>query len=84
MELKAGLNSGSVRAAEKQDGSWIVHAWVKRGILLGFKIGALTEILAASGFPFFDKDTMPLKALAVSSGVLPTGRRDSSTAIATV
>lgn len=68
-ELKAGLNSGSVRAAEKQDGRWVVYPWVKRGILLGFKIGALTETLAASGFPFFDKDTMPLKTFAVSSGV---------------
>jgi 2,3,4,5-tetrahydropyridine-2-carboxylate N-succinyltransferase len=68
-ELKAGLNEGSIRAAEREGGRWVVRAWVKRGILLGFKIGALAETLAASSFPFFDKDTMPLKALTVASGV---------------
>jgi 2,3,4,5-tetrahydropyridine-2-carboxylate N-succinyltransferase len=68
-ELKAGLNDGSIRAAEKENGRWVVRPWVKRGILLGFRIGALTETLAASGFPFFDKDTMPLKSLTVASGV---------------
>jgi 2,3,4,5-tetrahydropyridine-2-carboxylate N-succinyltransferase len=68
-ELKAGLNEGSIRAAEREGGRWVVRTWVKRGILLGFRIGALAETLAASGFPFFDKDTMPLKALTVASGV---------------
>jgi 2,3,4,5-tetrahydropyridine-2-carboxylate N-succinyltransferase len=68
-ELKRGLNDGSIRAAEKEGGRWVARPWVKRGILLGFKIGALSEALAASGFPFFDKDTMPLKALTVASGV---------------
>jgi 2,3,4,5-tetrahydropyridine-2-carboxylate N-succinyltransferase len=68
-ELKAGLNSGQIRAAEKQDGQWLVRPWVKRGILLGFRIGALEQVLAASGFPFFDKNTMPLKSLSAGSGV---------------
>ena len=68
-ELIAGLNDGSIRAAEKENGRWVARPWVKRGILLGFRIGALTETLAASGFRFFDKDTMPLKALTVASGV---------------
>ncbi len=68
-DLKRGLNDGSIRAAEKEGGRWIARPWVKRGILLGFRIGALSETLAGSGFPFFDKDTMPLKALTVGSGV---------------
>lgn len=68
-ELKSGLNAGTIRAAEKRGGCWVVHAWVKRGILLGFKIGALEQTLAASGFPFFDKNTMALKALSTGSGV---------------
>jgi len=68
-ELKAGLNAGTIRAAEREEDLWVVRPWVKRGILLGFKIGALEQTLAASGFPFFDKNTMPLKALSAGSGV---------------
>ena len=68
-ELKAGLNAGTIRAAEREDGRWVVRPWVKRGILLGFRIGALEQTLAVSGFPFFDKNTMPLKALSTGSGV---------------
>jgi len=68
-ELKAGLNDGTVRAAEREGGRWVVRPWVKRGILLGFRIGALEQTLSASGFPFFDKNTMPLKSLSAGSGV---------------
>jgi 2,3,4,5-tetrahydropyridine-2-carboxylate N-succinyltransferase len=68
-ELKRGLNAGTIRAAEKDAGHWIARPWVKKGILLGFRAGALTRTLAASGFPFFDKDTMALKNLEVSAGV---------------
>jgi 2,3,4,5-tetrahydropyridine-2-carboxylate N-succinyltransferase len=68
-ELKAGLNDGSIRAAEKEGDRWTVRPWVKQGILLGFKIGALSKVLAESGFPFFDKDTFPLKDLRLDSKV---------------
>jgi 2,3,4,5-tetrahydropyridine-2-carboxylate N-succinyltransferase len=68
-ELKAGLNDGSIRAAEKEGDRWTVRPWVKKGILLGFKIGALTEVLAETGFRFFDKDTFPLKDLRLESKV---------------
>jgi len=68
-ELKAGLNDGSIRAATREGDRWVVHRWVKQGILLGFRIGALTRTLSASGFLFFDKDTLPLKDVAASSGV---------------
>ena len=68
-ELKAGLNDGSIRAAEKESGGWVVRPWVKKGILLGFRIGSLVPALSGSGFPFFDKDTFPLKALTPESGV---------------
>ena len=60
-ELKAGLNDGSIRAATVENGQWTVHPWVKEGILLGFRAGGVVRALAASDFPFFDKDTMPLK-----------------------
>lgn len=67
-ELKAGLNNGSVRAAVPDAGSpqgWKVNAWVKKGILLGFRIGKL-EDASTGGFPFFDKNTFPLKKLSAS------------------
>jgi len=67
--LKAGLNDGSIRAAERVDGRWIVSTWVKKGILLGFRVGALERSLAAGPFPFFDKDTMGVKALSLESAV---------------
>jgi 2,3,4,5-tetrahydropyridine-2-carboxylate N-succinyltransferase len=68
-ELKAGLNDGSIRAAEKEGERWVVRPWVKKGILLGFRIGALKRVVAESGFPFFDKDTFPLKDLRLESRV---------------
>lgn len=68
-ELKAGLNAGTIRAAEREGGRWVTRPWVKRGILLGFRLGTLSEAAAASGFPFFDKDTFPVKALTLSAGV---------------
>ena len=68
-ELKAGLNDGSIRAAEKEGDRWVARPWVKRGILLGFRIGALTRVLAETGFRFFDKDTFPVKDLDLESRV---------------
>jgi 2,3,4,5-tetrahydropyridine-2-carboxylate N-succinyltransferase len=69
-ELLAELNAGRVRAAEPDPASptgWRVNAWVKQGILLGFKLGKLEDMSA--GLPFFDKHTYPLKALTPDDGV---------------
>lgn len=70
-ELKSGLNDGGIRAAQPDAGApsgWRVNSWVKKGILLGFRIGRLVD--ASSGaFPFFDKDSYPLKHFAASAGV---------------
>jgi len=61
-ELKHALNRGEVRAAEKSsDGQWSVNSWVKQGILLGFRMGKLTEMSGGSVLKFFDKDTYPLR-----------------------
>lgn len=68
--LKAALNAGSVRAAEREpDGSWRVNAWVKTGILLGFRLGRIMPAAIGGPFPFYDKDTYPLRALDPSNGV---------------
>ena len=72
--LRAALSTGEVRAAEPDPSSpigWRVNAWVKQGILLGFRFGDHADVSMDHGrWPFFDKDTLPLKkALRVSDGV---------------
>ncbi len=68
-EVLAGLNSGAIRSASKQaDGNWAAHAWVKQGILLGFKLGNLVKASDA-GLPFFDKHTYPVKPLTLEDKV---------------
>ena len=52
-ELKAALNEGRVRAAEPDSASatgWKVNTWVKKGILLGFRIGRIVEMTVALPF----------------------------------
>jgi 2,3,4,5-tetrahydropyridine-2-carboxylate N-succinyltransferase len=69
-ELKAALNSGAVRAAERrEDGRWQVNVWVKSGILLGFRLGQTGPAAAGGPFPFYDKDTFPLRPLGPEDGV---------------
>ncbi|MGH9468305.1 MAG: 2,3,4,5-tetrahydropyridine-2,6-dicarboxylate N-succinyltransferase [Terriglobales bacterium] len=68
-ELKRELNAGRVRAAEPGPGGWRVNAWVKQGILLGFRLGRLEAHPAAAPFSFFDKDTLPLRAFALADQV---------------
>jgi 2,3,4,5-tetrahydropyridine-2-carboxylate N-succinyltransferase len=68
--LKAALNRGEVRAAEREaDGRWRANAWVKAGILLGFRLGRVTPAAEGGPFPFFDKDTYPLRAMSAAAGV---------------
>jgi 2,3,4,5-tetrahydropyridine-2-carboxylate N-succinyltransferase len=70
MELKAALNTGSVRAAERgPDGEWRPNAWVKAGILLGFRLGRLQPAASGTPFPFYDKDTFPLRPMSLDDGV---------------
>jgi len=68
-ELKDLLNTGEIRAAEFKGGSWIVNAWVKKGILIAFRIGTFDAATAAEPFQFFDKDTMGVKKLTVAENV---------------
>jgi 2,3,4,5-tetrahydropyridine-2,6-dicarboxylate N-succinyltransferase len=68
--LKAGLNAGVIRAAQRgADGRWVVHGWVKAGILLGFRIGTVVPLARGGPFPFFDKDSWPLKQMSLADGV---------------
>jgi 2,3,4,5-tetrahydropyridine-2-carboxylate N-succinyltransferase len=63
--FKAALRNGEIRAAEKdENGNWQTNAWVKRGILLGFKMGKMvTMSFSGETFQFFDKETFPLRPM---------------------
>ncbi len=74
--LLDALETGSVRAAEKDPatGHWGAVPWVKRGILLGFRAGAIVDMSVATeagdvAFAFFDKDTYPPRRLSLSDGI---------------
>ena len=71
--LRTALSAGVVRAAEPHAASpsgWKANTWVKRGILLGFRFGETIDMSTNHGrWPFFDKDTLPLKAIGPADGV---------------
>ena len=71
--LRQALSTGHVRAAEPDPSSpsgWRVNAWVKQGILLGFKFGDLVDVSMDHGkLPFYDKDTLPLRKPGLDAGV---------------
>jgi 2,3,4,5-tetrahydropyridine-2-carboxylate N-succinyltransferase len=72
-EFKAALNNASIRAAEPDSttpSGWRVNSWVKKGILLGFRMGAVVDMsVDAARQPFFDKSTYKVKRFTAQSGV---------------
>jgi 2,3,4,5-tetrahydropyridine-2-carboxylate N-succinyltransferase len=72
-ELQSALGRGEIRAAEPDPAApsgWRVNAWVKQGILLGFRFGDTVDMSADHGkWPFYDKDTMALKKPGLAAGV---------------
>src|SRR5262245_11042321 len=86
--LRAALSAGEVRSAEPDaasPGGWRVNAWVKEGILLGFRFGDVVDMsiptqlrhwpYGHTSWPFFDKDTLPLKPFERNAGprIVPGG-----------
>jgi 2,3,4,5-tetrahydropyridine-2-carboxylate N-succinyltransferase len=71
--LREALSAGRVRAAEPDTSArcgWRVNAWVKQGILLGFRFGDIVDASMDHGrVPFYDKDTLPLKKPGLAAGV---------------
>ena len=73
--LLGALERGAVRAAERGgDGTWRAVPWVKRGILLGFRIGRVVDMSMGGhhGEPrlgFFDKHTYPPQGMTIANGV---------------
>ena len=69
LEFRQALTEGKIRAAEKSGDRWSVNTWVKRGILLGFRLGELTEMSDGSVLSFIDKDTFPARQFHVTDRV---------------
>ena len=69
-ELKSALNRGEIRAAERDsDGRWRANAWVKQGILLGFRMGELADMSASTNLRFFDRDSYPARPTTIAENV---------------
>ena len=76
LDFRQQLTQGKIRSAEKNNGQWKVHPWVKQGILLGFRLGELSKMGADTDtLSFVDKDTFPARhfALADRVRVVPGG-----------
>jgi 2,3,4,5-tetrahydropyridine-2-carboxylate N-succinyltransferase len=72
-DFKAALNAGAIRAAEPDANAksgWRVNGWVKKGILLGFRMGIVVDMsIDVTRQPFFDKSTYPVKQFTAQSGI---------------
>ena len=70
VEFRAMLSKGKVRAAEPGPHGWVVNTWVKKGILLGFRLGRIEDFsLKKPPMRFFDKHTFPLRDLELEDRV---------------
>src|SRR5580692_12757870 len=71
--FKDELNAGRVRAAEpdpSQKSGWRTNAWVKKGILVGFRMGTIVDMsIDSAKQTFLDKDTYPVRGFTVADGV---------------
>jgi 2,3,4,5-tetrahydropyridine-2,6-dicarboxylate N-succinyltransferase len=85
-EFKQGLNAGAIRAAEPdaaEKSGWRVSGWVKKGILVGFRMGSIVDMsIDPVRQPFLDKSTYPVRKFTAADGVriVPGGSsiRDAS------
>jgi 2,3,4,5-tetrahydropyridine-2-carboxylate N-succinyltransferase len=76
-EFKDGLNRGEIRAAEPDPAAksgWRTNAWVKKGILLGFRMGRVVDFSLRGESNkrqlfFFDKSTYPVRPMSAEDGV---------------
>jgi 2,3,4,5-tetrahydropyridine-2-carboxylate N-succinyltransferase len=71
--FKDELNAGRIRAAEpdpSQKSGWRTNAWVKKGILVGFRMGMIVDMsINPAKQPFLDKDTYPVRQFTLADGV---------------
>ena len=69
LQFRDALTRGEIRAAEKSGNAWKVNVWVKQGILLGFRLGQLTQMSSGECLSFVDKDTFPARRFTVEDRV---------------
>ena len=69
LDFRDALTHGEIRAADRINGDWKVNVWVKQGILLGFRLGELTQMGSAECLSFVDKDTFPARKFNVADRV---------------
>ena len=69
LDFREQLTQGKIRAAEKIAGKWTVNVWVKQGILIGFRLGELSQMDDGSTLSFVDKDTFPARRFSVADRV---------------
>jgi 2,3,4,5-tetrahydropyridine-2-carboxylate N-succinyltransferase len=71
--FKQALNAGAIRSAEPDSSArsgWRVNAWVKKGVLLGFRMGVVVDMsVDVARQPFLDKATFPVKQFSARDGV---------------
>ncbi len=68
-EFKKILNTGKVRAAEFINEKWVTNEWVKKGILLGFRMGIIVEFSYTDKKVFYDKHTYPEKTFSIDDNL---------------
>jgi 2,3,4,5-tetrahydropyridine-2-carboxylate N-succinyltransferase len=70
-QLRDALEAGNLRSAEPDAATplgWRVNAWVKRGILLGFRLGTLAD-MPSGELSFVDKNTYPARRFTAAEGI---------------
>jgi 2,3,4,5-tetrahydropyridine-2,6-dicarboxylate N-succinyltransferase len=86
-KFKQALNAGTIRSAEPDaavhPSGWRANAWVKKGILVGFRMGSVVDMsIDPVRQPFLDKSTYPVRKFTAADGVriVPGGSsiRDAS------
>jgi 2,3,4,5-tetrahydropyridine-2-carboxylate N-succinyltransferase len=68
-EFREALTKGEIRAAQREATQWSVNAWVKKGILLGFRLGELEQMDGAGALSFVDKSTFPARRFSVGDKI---------------
>ena len=53
-EVIAGLDAGKLRVAEKSGGSWITHQWIKKAVLLSFRLED-NRVMDGGATRYYDK-----------------------------
>jgi 2,3,4,5-tetrahydropyridine-2-carboxylate N-succinyltransferase len=70
LEFRGKLSRGEIRAAEPSQHGWIVNTWVKKGILIGFRLGRIEDFpMRHPPMRFFDKHTFPLREVEAEDQV---------------